>query len=210
MAAADGVEIKDVLIQIRDQVPGVGAEAQQVQGVAAHNAGAVGNPVQMGGVDVDGFIRRLRVDASGGLWLARNDRATGDGLGDSTAVVSSGSNDLIRFVTVGFGFNGASWDRIRVANVYKPFSVQVPVANTKLWDPAPGKKFRLMGCVLASVAGGQIELLDEATPFLKVGVVAGVSVSYDLGQGYLSLAVGNAVYINAPDDAYGLLWGTEE
>ena len=44
-----------------------------------------------------------------------------------------------------FGFNGATWDRLRVQSKMTAVSLGAGTTETTIWDPAGGKKFRLMG-----------------------------------------------------------------
>jgi hypothetical protein len=108
-----------------------------------------------------------------------------------------------------FGFNGSTWDRIRVANVFTTLTVN-GAGNTVVWAPGAGNFFRLMGFAVTvagtlAAAGVQlIQLLDGANTIKNfntpLGTTAdtqgGFEYSEDMGQGYLSVAAGNDLYIN--------------
>jgi hypothetical protein len=137
------------------------------------------------------------------------------------------------FVTASFlyGFNGASWDRVRVANVFKTQTSNTAAAAT-VWTPAAGKKFRLMGYeisiagTLAATGIQAITLLDGATTIknhitaliqtttASIALITPVFDS-DMGQGYLSAAANNVLTMTMTNNlATGNCsinaWGTEE
>lgn len=107
-----------------------------------------------------------------------------------------------------YGFNGASWDRVRIADIYSTVVATIEGA-TVVWTPGAGNFFRLMGYTI-SVSGTaaatgpiQIELLDGAAPFANhFATVAETTASgdtqigVDLGQGYVSAAAANTLSIN--------------
>jgi len=106
-----------------------------------------------------------------------------------------------------YGFNGSTWDRVRIANTFKTLSATAS-GNTAVWTPGAGSKFRLMGFEITvvgtlSAAGIQvIELLDGATViknFLAyVGTTGAAAQVFaeDMGQGYLSTTAANVLNIN--------------
>jgi hypothetical protein len=128
-----------------------------------------------------------------------------------------------------FGWNGNTFDRARVANVFK--TVQVSAAgDTTLWTPAAGKKFRLMGLAytntMANGGAGVVAVTalvkDNADAFLTFtfGTPVGIATNLPgntilLGNGKLSSAANNSLVINlSAAAAAGILavnvWGTEE
>lgn len=155
--------------------------------------------------------------ASGGIGPIPVNEANTDG--------NSAAQDGVVTLSYLYGFNGASWDRIRVANMYESISATAD-GSTLILSPGAGNAFRLMGYTI-SVAGTlaaagilTIQLAHGATPFQEYGVAlsttaSSVQLGADLGQGYLSpvaaddlniilgsaMATG-AVYVNA--------WGTIE
>lgn len=76
-------------------------------------------------------------------------RITSDGNdADGVAAVAAGILNINGFNYV---WNGTTWDRVRGAVVYKTV-VATALGETTVWDPAGGKKVRLMGYTI-SVAG---------------------------------------------------------
>lgn len=132
---------------------------------------------------------------------------------------------------MGWNSVGPTWDRIRLAEVFKTAFVTA-AGSTVIWIPALNPSFRLMGYTIdvagttAGTGPNRIELLDGATIFRNhivntiqtqsANVSGGDShMGADLGQGYLSLAPGNTLSINlavamASGGVAVNLWGTEE
>ncbi len=130
-----------------------------------------------------------------------------------------------------FAFNGATFDRVRVANVFKSVAATA-LGNTVVWTPAAGKKFRLMGYAISvsgtlAASGVQvIQLLDSATIIgrMNAGLIqtrtanisGGDSQAFrDLGQGRLSAVANNVLNVNlstamADGSVTVDAWGTEE
>lgn len=128
-----------------------------------------------------------------------------------------------------YGFNGASWDRIRSANVFKSV-LATASGNTTVWTPTAGKKFRLMGYTLSiagTLAATGVELLkltDAAAGTVIAQHQATITITTptgdtqigaDLGNGFLSGAVNNALVVNLSATISGggavvNAWGTEE
>jgi len=128
-----------------------------------------------------------------------------------------------------FGFNGTSFDRIRVANVFKSV-LATAAGNTIVWTPVAGKKFRLMGYTLSvagtlaatgvelmkltDAAGGTVIAQHQAT--LTITTPTGdTQIGADLGQGFLSGAINRVLNVNLSAAITGggvavNAWGTEE
>ena len=100
------------------------------------------------------------------------------------------------------------------------------INSTTLWDPAAGKKFRLMGFSWAipstatSAAGSIVSLLDQAATVCYVAAIGATTGAQSgcvnfAGNGYLSATVDNILYfqLSAAFTAgaiYMTAWGTEE
>lgn len=125
-----------------------------------------------------------------------------------------------------YGFNGASWDRIRVANTFKN-AAATAAGNTAVWTPGAGNFFRLMGYTI-SVAGTLaatgvqvIELLDGANVIARHNATVvtatptgDTQIAADWGQGYLSAAAANVLSVNlgtamATGSVAVVVWGTQ-
>lgn len=127
------------------------------------------------------------------------------------------------------GFNGSTFDRVRVASVFKTV-IATALGLTTVWTPAAGKSFRLMGYTI-SVAGTLaatgvelIKLVDnivgnvisqhQATVTITTPT-GDTQIGADLGQGFLSAAVNNVLKVNlgtamATGGVAVNVWGTEE
>lgn len=136
--------------------------------------------------------------------------------GDSTSDGSSGTGAI---ATTKMGWNGATFDRVRVGKVYK-YIEYLNLANataTTVWTPSAGKKFRLMG-VSISVSGtnSAAHLRDGAggTIFYTVRAPGTDTKTFDFGNGYLSSAVNNVLEIynltGGTINVQVTAWGTEE
>lgn len=126
-------------------------------------------------------------------------------------------------------FNGTTFDRERVANVFKTVAATAS-GNTAVWTPASGKKFRLMGWRLSvagtlAAAGTQVIQLRDGTTTVIARAGANVvqtlpgndtQIGEDYGKlGQLSATADNVLNINlgtamATGAVYIDAWGTEE
>lgn len=129
------------------------------------------------------------------------------------------------------GWDGATWDRMRIANVFKTAFVTA-VGPTPIWTPTAGTSFRLMGYTIdvggtqAATGPNRIQLQDGGVTFRNhiaqviqtqsANVSGGDShMGADLGQGYLSSAPNNVLNLLlttalATGGVAINLWGTEE
>ncbi|MDE2472408.1 MAG: hypothetical protein KGL35_27680 [Bradyrhizobium sp.] len=113
-------------------------------------------------------------------------------------------------------FNGATFDRPRTPFVFKTLSAVVITSETTVWTPATGKKFRLMGFMLAQgVATGAVTFKDNtagATIFIMPAHTVGVGMVVHLGNGILSAAANNVLTATgvSTETLTGTIFGTEE
>jgi hypothetical protein len=122
-------------------------------------------------------------------------------------------------VNANLGFNGSTFDRIRVGKVYKYIEyLNLPNATaTTVWTPASGKKFRLMG-VSISVSGtnAAVHLRDGAggTVFHTARAAGTDTKDFSFGNGYLSTTANNVLEIynltGGTINVHVTAWGTEE
>ena len=165
------------------------------------------------GPALTGFITTgmdLDVDAvydptTGMYYLGRS--ATADGCAAQNIVLYAAG--LWNPATPGF-------DRQRTPTIFKTLAAQAVTQGTPVavWSPS-GKKFRLMGGMLSlSVAGAVILKDTSTTEFIRTCLMgAGVGMALPMvGNGYLSAASGNALYIDvtATGSVSGYLFGCEE
>ncbi len=113
--------------------------------------------------------------------------------------------------------NGTSWDRVRTPFVFINLSTVAINAETTIWTPAAGKKFRLMGYSLTSgTVGGNVILKDNTAGTtihtLPFGAAAVPLVSPPMGNGQLSAAANNVLTATgaATQTLSGVIFGTEE
>ena len=123
-------------------------------------------------------------------------------------------------VVANYGYNGASWDRQRSPNVFKPFSVTVASIGTgqTVWTVAStNKRFRLQGFAVTSDKAVQVNFKDGsvATIFSTPAVVAATPFGVSgIGNGMLSASANNLLTLDVsasvPVVLTGCAWGTEE
>lgn len=115
------------------------------------------------------------------------------------------------------GYNGATWDRVRVQKTRKDVSTVAVGSIATVWTPASGKKFRLMGGSISVSAACSVLFEDNSagagnfiwrTPKLA----ADTPYNFDLGNGYLSAAADQVLKATSSASAnlIGTLYGTEE
>lgn len=126
-------------------------------------------------------------------------------------------NDFIEGMSYNSVYNGLTWDRMRKPNVFKPLSAVSVAAETAIWTPAAGKKFRLMGfCLTSGTVGGNVTLKDATagTTILVIpfGAAASNIDSPEMGNGILSALANNALTATgtATQTLSGYVYGTEE
>jgi hypothetical protein len=144
--------------------------------------------------------------------------AGADGLGNYIAIPNApGSVNSAPFATFNYGFNGASWDKVRIGNISKDVSSVTVTTITTLWTPATGKKFRLMGGTISCSTGVSILFEDNAagaTIFRTPKLLVDTPYTFEVkgGQGFLSAVADNVLKAtsSAAGVITGTLWGTEE
>ena len=144
-------------------------------------------------------------DATGLVW---NRMRSANSVADATTGTTTPSS-------IPYGFNGATFDRIRVGKVYKYIEyLNLPTStSTTVWTPSSGKKFRLMGVSISTSASVHLHLRDSGTIFHTVRPLA-TTATFDFGNGYLSALVGNVLEIRndsgTTTNVWVTAWGTEE
>lgn len=141
--------------------------------------------------------------------------AYGLGGGDNNATGIQG----LATQTYNFGYNGASFDRVRVGKVYKyiEFLNLANATGATVWTPATGKKFRLMGLSVSASAAAQLAIRDGSTgsDILYMFKTGGADTKdFDFGNGRLSTTADNVLQVyNATGSTINVwvtAWGTEE
>jgi hypothetical protein len=176
-----------------------GASADQVQGTAADGAAAVGNPVQMGGVDGSGNAQAVLLDTNGRLQIAGGSSGIGDG--DTNPAVGfplSGATSGRVVAAAGFLWSGTGFTRAREINTVKAAQANALAngADLTLWTPGAGKKFRLRRVRGRVSAAGRYELRDgtgTVLVYLYLQANEWVTILDMEANGYLSAAANNAL-----------------
>lgn len=112
-------------------------------------------------------------------------------------------------------WNGATWDRLRAANVQKDINGTAIGSITTVWTPTSGKKFRLMGGTISVSAAANVLFEDNsASNFIHrtPKLLADTPYNFDKGNGYLSSAANNVLKAtsSAAANLTGTVYGTEE
>jgi hypothetical protein len=135
---------------------------------------------------------------------------------------------LLPTLAYNLGFDGANWERVRVANIFQSVRVDGSGDPEILWAAVPGKRIRVMG-IAVSVAGtleetGVLNIdvsFDGGGPFwqgnatLSDTLIGDTQMGVDFGQGKLATNVNTALVAEFSDtisdgDAAISVWGTVE
>lgn len=112
-------------------------------------------------------------------------------------------------------WDGTQYVRLRTPSVFKTISLGAGTAETTIWDPAAGKKFRVMGFwITASTATG-LTFRDNTAGTIIIEGSAGANIAFapnPLGNGILSAAADNVLTVTRSvlSALTGMVWGTEE
>lgn len=114
-----------------------------------------------------------------------------------------------------YEFDGTVWNRRRQGNRQNSFNALAIAAETTIWTPAAGKKFRLLAWHLISSVAGNIILRDgTAGPiiFIVPSGAGGSGVFVVISGGKLSATANNLLTAQGPaaSTLSGFTWGTEE
>ncbi len=107
-------------------------------------------------------------------------------------------------------------DGLRTPSKFKPQSAVGIAAETTVWTPGAGKKFRLMGMTIACSVAGDVTFRDNTAgtiiAVLTCQAGASISLSPAFGNGILSAAANNVLTAQGPaaSTLSGTIFGTEE
>lgn len=112
-------------------------------------------------------------------------------------------------------FNGTTMDFARTPNVFKPIAQAAATAETTIWTPASGKKFRLQRLTLTVGTQSILTFKDNTagTTILVLELAANTPLTIDLGAiGILSGAADRVLTVTRGTSATlnGFVAGTEE
>jgi hypothetical protein len=185
-----------------------GSQGQQIVEVAVGGLGVYGTPAGgvltvQGGAMVNGEAVEIVVPPAPvfAQWLdfdSGNPAITG--IWAALQIISNGSGIVVP----------------RTPKIFKPLLAVAITAETTIWTPAAGKKFRLMGFVITQgTLTGNVTLRDNTagTTILVIPAsVVGNSLYVPLGNGILSAAANNVLTAQgaATETISGFVFGTEE
>ena len=140
--------------------------------------------------------------------------------GNTTSIINLNADDKtpgnypLGVASLPTGYVGdGKWDRLRTTKIFKQVDASSSGDNT-VWDPAAGKKFRLLGFILQ--CGGtatNVYFKDGATQFSPTFILAANQfIQVNLGNGYLSSTADNNLVANLSAANPVAVWayGTEE
>ena len=112
-------------------------------------------------------------------------------------------------------FNGATWDRQRSPNIFKPQNAVAVNPEATVWTPGAGKKFRVVGYIMTGSVVGNYVFKDNTagtTIFIVPIGTAGVGIATDWRNGILSAAANNVLTCTGPaaSTLSGTIYGNEE
>lgn len=131
----------------------------------------------------------------------------------NNAVAADGQSNGFSFPVHTEGYNGSTWDRVRIPSIVKTATPSAS-GSTTVWTPTTGKKWRLLRYMVSCGGGTNTgsnqsvnwEFKDAATSFntgqglggqvylSTTAVYGGWSTGWvDLGNGYLSSTTNNAL-----------------
>lgn len=139
--------------------------------------------------------------------------ALGDAAANPTTILVGAA--LLRYAPSG---GVALWDRPRLANVFKTVDLVAATAETTIWTPATGRKFRLMGFMLTCSSNSKLSLRDGTAGTIIVVCGTGANSPTILGAemlgglGILSAVADNVLTVTrlTSGTLTGLVWGCEE
>ena len=117
-----------------------------------------------------------------------------------------------------WGLTSTGMVRAHFADTFKPFDLTAVTTEQLIWDPASGKKFRVLGIHLKASVETKIALIDGTGGAAIFRIGAGDSVPITLGTnelgpiGLLSGLADRSLYLtsSASADIAGTVMGTEE
>ena len=205
-----------------------------IVGAAASGAAVTGNPVLVAGSDGTNAVS-LKVASTGALVL-RGEVAAGSAASGTNPISICGTDGTnlrayeanlpadaftnsvrcmgVQSFPMGYIGGASPWDRLRTPKVFTPVALTAATAETTIWTPTSGKKFRLMGFILTPGAASTLTFKDN-TSGTTIFVARGATdtpIVVNLGNGILSSAINQPLTVTRGTSATldGCCWGTEE
>jgi hypothetical protein len=220
--AADGSQNVTV-VGGTSPTPPTGTSSTQVQGTAAGNAAAVGNPVQTGGIhettsstyDNNDAVP-LHTDPNGNLRarLVGGDFTGIDGVSNTLAAPASTTGVATRLLAgAGFLFNGTAWDRDKKPNTIARLLSAAASVNNTLVKASAGDVYNIYGHN-ANAAARYLKLYNKATapvagtdtPVATFYLAPQASFRFEFPKGlYFSTGIGYALTTGVADADTGAL-----
>lgn len=208
-----------------DRSPGNSAGGAFVQGPAAAGAAVAGNPLVLGISDGTN-IQVVRQSPSGSsiatpgvgiMAVGPTTRASSGSFFHIAAIQSlaDADNGVSTQAIAVQSYNGASFDKTRTPNVFKIVQLAAGTAETTIWTPAAGKKFRLLGFLLTCGLAATLTFKDNTagtTIFVARGAADAPITPSDMGNGFLSGAANRLLTVtrSVSSTLDGVVWGCEE
>lgn len=202
-------------------IGGTGASSTTVQGTAAGNAAAVGNPVQAGGIyestpstyDNNDAVP-LHTDSRGSLRVTILSTDGTSGV-SSSAMADGTSNSVTSVVAKGFGlqFNGTTWDRDRKPSSVSRILSAAADTNATSAKASAGDVFCIYGHN-ANAAARYLKLYNKATaptvgtdtPVLTLHLAGSSPFKFEFAKGcYFSTGISYALTTGVADADTGAL-----
>ena len=158
-----------------------------------------------------------RTNASGEhLQVVMLGRDGNDGVLDPAALGDAVANPTtLLFGAAPLVWDGAQFVRQRAPVVFKTLDLGAGTAETTIWTPGGGKRFRWLGGVIFPGGNAKLTFRDGSggSVILVMGGASNTPQALDLGAlGILSAAANNALTVTRGTSATlaGTVWGTEE
>lgn len=138
-----------------------------------------------------------------------------DGMPRVTGWTDAGGNANSLAGVSPFAWNGATYDRSRVANALAQVALSAATAEATIFTPTSSKKFRLMGLVLTASAQTVLTFKDNTAGTTILTLELAANVPFELSVGLiskLSAAANNVLTVTRATSAIlnGTIFGQEE
>lgn len=184
--------------RLQTLITAVGATNTALAGTLVTDGHSVTQPVSVAGTVTTALSGAVDTELPSAVTLT-------DSLGNPTTPVI-GSVNLVH--------NGSSLERVRTPKVFKSLNGVAIATESAIWTPTSGKKFRLMGLLLAVSVAGSVILKDNTggSTIIVVPGLAATPVILNFGNGILSSAADQVLTATGPALSVlsGIVFGTEE
>jgi len=157
----------------------------------------------------------LSTGSSGAIKTAFGSTQSADALSVTQVLGLTSAGGSAALAVANWLFNGTSLDKQRTPAIFKVVALTAATAETTIWTPGAGKKFRLMGFILTCGAASTLTFKDNTAGTTIFAARGGTDVPVsvpNLGNGILSAAANNVFTVTRGTSCTldGVVWGTEE